>query len=413
MSTRVVITGIGAVTPLGVGAETLHERAVAGLSGLNDENENGLGGKVGRCLDFDVKNPLSRREMRRMDRYTQLAVAAADEAIAQAGWGGGLPCDARRITCYIGTAIGGLDTLETQHLVMHTEGAEEVSPLTVPMMMANAAPAHISMRHGLHGETTAIVTACSSGAQAIIAGVRSILLGEADAAVVGGAEAGTTRFTRAIFNAAGAISPDGNSTPFDEERNGFNLGEGAGILVLESAENARARGAEVLGEIVGYGLSSDAHHITAPNPDGKYAAYALNRALETAGATPEQVSYVNAHGTGTELNDTTEVNVLRQVFGTALEDIPVSSTKSAIGHLFGAAGAVETIAMLQALRHGQAPPTLGLKNLDKRLGRVRISGEPQDLAPGTFSAADGTPKRLGLSNSLGFGGHNVTLAIRA
>ena len=206
MSTRVVITGIGAVTPLGVGAETLHERAVAGLSGLNDENENGLGGKVGRCLDFDVKNPLSRREMRRMDRYTQLAVAAADEAIAQAGWGGGLPCDARRITCYIGTAIGGLDTLETQHLVMHTEGAEEVSPLTVPMMMANAAPAHISMRHGLHGETTAIVTACSSGAQAIIAGVRSILLGEADAAVVGGAEAGTTRFTRALFNAAGATA---------------------------------------------------------------------------------------------------------------------------------------------------------------------------------------------------------------
>ena len=388
MSTRVVITGIGAVTPLGVGAETLHTRAVAGLSGLNDENENGLGGKVGRCLDFDVKNPLSRREMRRMDRYTQLAVAAADEAIAQAGW-------------------------ETQHLVMHTEGAEEVSPLTVPMMMANAAPAHISMRHGLHGETTAIVTACSSGAQAIIAGVRSILLGEADAAVVGGAEAGTTRFTRAIFNAAGAISPDGNSTPFDEERNGFNLGEGAGILVLESAENARARGAEILGEIAGYGLSSDAHHITAPNPDGMYAAYALNRALETAGATPEQVSYVNAHGTGTELNDTTEVNVLRQVFGTALEDIPVSSTKSAIGHLFGAAGAVETIATLQALRHGQAPPTLGLKNLDKRLGRVRISGEPQELAPGTFNAADGTPKRLGLSNSLGFGGHNVTLAIRA
>ena len=212
MSTRVVITGIGAVTPLGVGAETLHERAVASLSGLNDENENGLGGKVGRCLDFDVKNPLSRREMRRMDRYTQLAVAAADEAIAQAGWGGGLPCDARRITCYIGTAIGGLDTLETQHLVMHTEGAEEVSPLTVPMMMANAAPAHISMRHGLHGETTAIVTACSSGAQAIIAGVRSILLGEADAAVVGGAEAGTTRFTRAIFNAAGAISPDPTGT---------------------------------------------------------------------------------------------------------------------------------------------------------------------------------------------------------
>ena len=413
MSTRVVITGIGAVTPLGVGAETLHERAVAGLSGLNDENENGLGGKVGRCLDFDVKNPLSRREMRRMDRYTQLAVAAADEAIAQAGWGGGLPCDARRITCYIGTAIGGLDTLETQHLVMHTEGAEEVSPLTVPMMMANAAPAHISMRHGLHGETTAIVTACSSGAQAIIAGVRSILLGEADAAVVGGAEAGTTRFTRAIFNAAGAISPDGNSTPFDEERNGFNLGEGAGILVLESAENARARGAEVLGEIAGYGLSSDAHHITAPNPDGMYAAYALNRALETAGATPEQVSYVNAHGTGTELNDTTEVNVLRQALGDALENIPVSSTKSAIGHLFGAAGAVETIATLQTLRHGQAPPTLGLKNLDKRLGRVRISGEPQDLAPGTFSAEDGTPKRLGLSNSLGFGGHNVTLAIRA
>lgn len=413
MNTSVVITGVGAVTPLGVGAQALHTRAVAGACGLLDENERGLGGRVGRCTEFDAANPLSRREQRRMDRYTQLATVAADEAIAQAGWGSGLPCEARRIVCYIGTAIGGLDTLETQHRVMLTDGPEDVSALTVPMMMANAAPAGISMRYGLHGETAAIITACSSGAQAIIAGVRSILLGEADAAVVGGAEAGTTEYTRAMFAAAGAISPDGDSVPFDEDRNGFNLGEGAGIFVLESAECARARGAEVLGEIAGYGLSSDAHHITAPNPDGRQASGALLQALERAGGAPENVAYVNAHGTGTELNDTTEVQALRQALGDALEAIPVSSTKSAIGHLFGAAGAVEAIATLQALRYGQAPPTVGLKNLDARLGRVRISGEPQELADAGEGSSGEPAMRLGLSNSLGFGGHNVTLAIRA
>ena len=405
MSTRVVITGIGAVTPLGVGAETLHERAVAGLSGLNDENENGLGGKVGRCLDFDVKNPLSRREMRRMDRYTQLAVAAADEAIAQAGWGGGLPCDARRITCYIGTAIGGLDTLETQHLVMHTEGAEEVSPLTVPMMMANAAPAHISMRHGLHGETTAIVTACSSGAQAIIAGVRSILLGEADAAVVGGAEAGTTRFTRAIFNAAGAISPDGNSTPFDEERNGFNLGEGAGILVLEELEHAKARGAKIYCEIAGAGMSADAHHLTASHPEGLGAKLVMQRALEDAGLQPEDIDYINVHGTSTPVGDVSEAKAITQLFGDHAYKLNISSTKSMTGHLLGAAGAVEAIVCCLSVKNDIVPPTINHDEDDR--------DENIDYNMNfTFNKAQQRTVRAALSNTFGFGGHNACCIVK-
>lgn len=399
MTRTIVITGVGAVTPMGLGADVLHRRAIDSVTGIGEEG-------LGLCLDFNRDNPLTRREQHRMDRYSQLAVVAADEAITQAGWDSTLPTDPRRIACYVGTAIGGLETLERQLEAMGARGAEAVSPLTVPMMMANAAPANIAMRHGIQGESASIISACSGGAQAIIAGARSIRSGEVDAAIVGGAEAATTNFTRAIFAAAGAISPTGESAPFDSARNGFILGEGAGVLLLEAEETALARGALILGELAGYGVSSDAYHLTAPEPGAALAAYAITSALEDAGATPAQVSYVNAHGTGTELNDVTEIRALRLALGDALDGIPISSSKSYIGHLFGAAGAVEAIATLQALRYRQAPPTSALKDLDPRLGDLLIRGTTQNLQ-------DKGTAYLGLSNSMGFGGHNVSLAIRS
>lgn len=397
MKRRVVVTGIGAVTPLGVGAEALHRGAVRG--------EHGFTGGVGLCTDFDAFKLLNRREALRMDRFCQLAVVAADEAVGQAGWAGGPPAAPERVHCVIGTAIGGLDTLESQLGTLRTEGADYVSPLTVPMLMANAAPAHLSMRFGLAGEAAALSTACSSGAQAIVAGARVIRSGEADAAIVGGAEAATTGFTKAMFASSGALSPTGRSVPFDRHRDGFILGEGAGVLVLEDAELARDRGAEVLGEIIGYGVTSDHHHLTAPEPSGALAAAAVRLALADGGLDPSDVAYINAHGTGTRLNDMAESTALRLALGEALAGIPISSTKSCVGHLLGAAGAVETIATLQALRHRTLPPTVGLTEPDETLGPLRHVRAALALEPSEHG-------RVGLTNSMGFGGHNVSIAVR-
>jgi 3-oxoacyl-[acyl-carrier-protein] synthase II len=395
---RVVVTGIGAVTPLGIGADTLHAAAVRGETGIVDG--------MGRCAEFDGQKMLGRREAHRMDRFCQLAVAAADEAVDQAGWSGSPPVPAERVPCVIGTAIGGLNTIEAQLATMRREGPEFVSPLTVPMLMGNAAAAQLSMRFGLRGEASALVAACSGGAQAVVAGVRAIRAGEADAALVGGAEAMLTDFTRAIFAASGALSPTGTSVPFDRRRDGFILGEGAGVLVLEEAEVARARGARVLGEILGYGVTTDGYHLTAPEPTGAMAAAAIRTALADGGIDAGELAYINAHGTGTTLNDSTEVTALRAALGDALAGIPISSTKSCLGHLLGAAGAVESIATLQALRHRMAPPTRGLTEPDEALGRLTHVPTALPLVP----SGDGL---VGLTNSMGFGGHNVAIAIRA
>lgn len=398
MRRRVVVTGAGAVTPLGIGAERLHAAAVAGESGIVDG--------LGRCTDFDGAKMLGRRDARRMDRFCQLAVTAAEEAVEQAAWAGRPPAAADRVPCVIGTAIGGLLTIEAQMETLRTEGADYVSPLTVPMLMANAAAVHLSMRFGLRGEAAALVAACSGGAQAIVAGVRAIRAGEADAAVVGGAEAATTKFTQAIFASAGALSPTGFSVPFDRTRDGFILGEGAGVLVLEEAETARARGAEVLGEILGYGVTTDGYHITAPEPGGTAATAAVRAALADGNISAGEVSYINAHGTGTELNDAAEVTALRGALGSALDTIPISSSKSYLGHLLGAAGAVEAIATLLALRHRVAPPTRGLSEPDQSLGALTHLPSARPLVP----VAGGC---IGLTNSMGFGGHNVTIAMKA
>lgn len=395
---KVVVTGLGAVTPLGVGAATLHDRWADGVCGIRDG--------AGTCGEFEPKDFLSVKEARRLDRFSQFALVASAEAIAQAGWNGQAPYDPLRIGCVIATGIGGIGTVETQHDVMRDRGAKMVSPLGIPQYMPNAAAAAVSIKHSLRGQSYGIVSACASGGHAIGSALRMIQYGDADAAVCGGAEATLTQFGFACFNSMQALSPTGISRPFDARRDGFVMGEGAGVLVLEEAEAAAARGAQVLGEIVGYGSTSDAFHLTAPEPDGGPAARAIELALADAGATPEELDYVNAHGTSTQLNDAAETVALKRALGDHARRVPISSTKSSIGHLLGAAGAVEAVATLRTLSTGVIAPTLGYEVPDPELDLDYVPGEARALV----SSGERTP--LALSNSFAFGGHNVALALR-
>jgi 3-oxoacyl-[acyl-carrier-protein] synthase II len=396
---RVAITGIGAVTPLGVGAHTLHERWAAGTCGIVDG--------AGVCSEFEPQEHLTVKEIRRLDRFSQLALVAAQEALEQAGWDGGLPYDSLRTGCVLATGIGGIQTVEAQHDVMRDRGARSVSPLGIPQYMPNAAAAAVSMKYHLQGQTYGVVSACSSGGHAIGSAMRMIQYGDADAVLAGGAEATLTPFGYACFNAMQALSPTGVSRPFDLRRDGFVMGEGAGMLVLEDLEAAVARGATILGEVVGYGSTSDAHHLTAPEPTGTPAARAIELALNDAGATPAEVTYVNAHGTSTQLNDKAETAALKRALGEEpARQIPVSSTKSAIGHLLGAAGAVEAVATIETLRTRVIAPTLGYEVPDPELDLDYVPGEARPLVPG-----NGKPP-LAISNSFAFGGHNVVLAFR-
>jgi 3-oxoacyl-[acyl-carrier-protein] synthase II len=396
---RAVITGLGAVTPLGVGAGALHGRWAEGEVGIVDG--------AGACSDFEPREFLSVKEVRRLDRFSQFALVAAGEAIAQAGWDGEKPYDPMRIGCIVATGIGGIETVETQHDVMRDRGAKMVSPLGIPQYMPNAGAAAVSMKFGLQGQMYGIVSACSSGGHAVGSALRMIQYGDADAVVVGGAEATLTAFGFACFNALQALSPTGMSRPFDRRRDGFVMGEGAGMLVLEDAEQAQARGATVLGEIVGYGSTADAHHLTAPDPSGIPAARAIELALRDAGVEGGDVAYVNAHGTSTQLNDAAETAALKRAFGDEqARRIPVSSTKSAIGHLLGAAGAVEAVATAMTLTSGVIAPTLGYEEPDPELDLDYVPGEARPLRP-----ANGGPP-VAVSNSFAFGGHNVSLVFK-
>ncbi|MCH0539689.1 beta-ketoacyl-[acyl-carrier-protein] synthase family protein [Streptomyces sp. MUM 203J] len=394
------VTGVGAVTPLGVGAGVLYERSVAGARGIGEDG-------FGRCADFRADAHLSRQLMRRTDRFTQLALVAAAEALAQAGWRADAPpYPPHRIACVIGCGLGGTASFEAGSAVFAHEGAEHVSPLMVPQMMANAAASQLSILYGFEGEALCVASACSSGAQAVGAGLRLLAAGEADAVVVGGAEASTSDLVASAFGTAGALSPTGTSRPFDRDRDGFVIGEGAGVLVLERPEGAARRGAEVLGGVLGYGATADAHHITAPAPGAEAAGRAVTLALRRAGAAPRELAYINAHGTGTARGDRLECAALRAALGEGvLAGTPVSSSKGALGHLFGAAGAVEAIVTLLALRHGTAPPTVGLGVPDPGLGGV-------DLVRSGARAMRGGVVRLGLSTSFGFGGHNAALLLK-
>jgi len=394
-----VITGLGTVTPLGVGAATLHRRWAAGESGIEDGS--------GACRDFEPKDHLSVKEARRLDRFSQFAVVASGEALEQAGWSEGLPYDSLRIGCVIATGIGGIETVEIQHDVMRDKGAKMVSPLGVPQYMPNAGAAAVAMKHGLQGQMYGVVSACSGGAHAIGSALRMIQYGDADAVVTGGAEATLTEFGFACFNSMQALSPTGVSRPFDARRDGFVMGEGAGALVLEEADAAAERGATVLAEVIGYGSTSDAYHLTAPEPSGGPASRAIELALGDAGLTPEDIDYVNAHGTSTQLNDAAETAALKRALGAErAKQIPVSSTKSAIGHLLGAAGAVEAVATVQALQHRIVPPTLNYEVPDPELDLDYVPGEARPLSTGNGRAP------VAISNSFAFGGHNVSLVLR-
>jgi 3-oxoacyl-[acyl-carrier-protein] synthase II len=399
MTRTVAITGVGAVSPLGVGARTLHERWSAGRSGIEDG--------YGRASEFEPKEHLSVKEVRRADRFTQLALAATREALEDAGWDGDVPPgDPDRAACVIGTGIGGIGTLETQHIVMRDEGAERISPLSIPLLMANAASGVVAMKHDLRGQSFGTVSACAAGAHAIGMAERLIRYGDADVVVTGGSEAAITPLATAAFTRMDALSDSGISRPFDRRRDGFVMGEGAGILVLEDEEVARARGARILGYVRGYASTSDAHHLTAPEPSGRGAAKAIELALKDAGVEVDDVVYVNAHGTSTPLNDRSETNALKTVLGERAGQVPVSSTKSAIGHLLGAAGAVEAIATLLALRDRIAPPTLNYEEPDEGLDLDYVPNEARPLA-----AANG--RAIGISNAFGFGGHNAVLCLEA
>jgi 3-oxoacyl-[acyl-carrier-protein] synthase II len=392
---QVVITGLGAVTPLGVGARRLHERWSAGTSGIEDGE--------GACADFEPTDFMSRKETRRADRFTQLAVGAGDEALAEAGWDGGLPYDPDRVGSVIGSGIGGIGTIERNYETLQSQGAGQVSPLAVPLMMGNAGAAALSLRYDLRGPIFGVMSACAAGAHAIGTAARLIEHGDADAVVTGGAEAALTPLTRAAFASMSALSPTGVSRPFDARRDGFVLAEGAAVLVLEEAEAARARGARILGIVRGYGMTGDAHHLTAPDAEGAGGAKAITGALRDAGITPADVASVNAHGTSTPLNDRSETAALKRALGECAARIPVSSTKSAIGHTLGASGAVEAVATLLALRDRIVPPTLGWEEPEEGLDLDYVPGSARPLAL--------DHQAIGISNSFGFGGHNVTLCL--
>jgi 3-oxoacyl-[acyl-carrier-protein] synthase II len=399
MRTAVAITGVGAVTPIGVGAEATFDAWTRGCCGIVD----GIAG----CHEFQPGEFLTAKEIRRSDRFTQLAIRAADEALTMARWGREgswteLPYSAHRIGCVVGTCTGGMATLVEQQERFRLRGARSVWPLTIPVLMSNSAAGTLTMRYGFHGYSSAVASACATGADAVVAGCRLIRSGELDAVLVGGTEAALTPFTLAAFGATGATSSLGVSRPFDARRDGFVIGEGAGILVLERVQpDMRVAPLAVL---AGVGTSSDAFHITAPDPAGRLAASAIAAALADARSVPGDVSYVNAHGTSSPLNDRAETEALKTALGARAMEIPTSSLKSAIGHLLGAAGAVEAVATVLTLRELVAPPTLGYEEPEAGLDLNYVGGVPQSVPPGENG------RLLALSNSFGFGGHNIVLA---
>jgi 3-oxoacyl-[acyl-carrier-protein] synthase II len=396
MNEPVVITGTGAITSLGVDSDALVSRWIAGESGIEDGRSE--------CTGFDPHSILGRKEVRRADRFTHLAIGAAEEALTEAGWrDGGIPYEAERVACIVGTGVGGMGTLEAQVANVVARGEKALSPLTVPMMMSNSAAGYIALRYGLHGPSFSVGSACATGGHALGTATRMIQSGEADAVVAGASEAAVTPLGLGCFRAMEALSRTGRSLPFDARRDGFVMGEGAGVLVLENASHARARGVRAIAEIVGYGTTTDAHHITAPDPEARGAARAIELALGGAGLTIEDVDYINAHGTATELNDRSETVAIKLVFGERAPRVPVSSTKSVIGHLLGAAGLVEAVATIGALCRGILPPTVGYEEQEE--------GMDLDYVPEARPLPHNGRPAIALSNAFGFGGHNVVVCL--
>ncbi len=366
---------------------------------------------MGACSSFAPSTFFSVKELKRFDRFTQFAVLAADEALEMAGWAKGqLPVAADRIGCVIGTGNGGTETMSAGWHDITSGGAPAVSALLIPKAMGNSAAAFLALRYGLEGPSFAVGSACSSGADAIADGMRMLRLGETDAMVVGGAEAQIVELPLAGFTNMGALSESGIARPFDARRDGFVMGEGAGVLVLEAADIAQQRDAPILGEVLGYGQTNDCHNIVAPHPDGQGAVKAITRALTDAKINAHDIDYVNAHGTATTINDRAETLALKHVLGDHSTRIPVSSLKSSIGHLIGAAGAVESVATLLALQRAIAPPTLNYEIPEDGLDLDYVPNHARPLFAHRTPPPTDQP-RIALCNSFGFGGHNSVLVL--
>lgn len=408
---RVVITGMGVVSPVGLDVETTWSNLLAGKSGGGPvtafETDDRFPCRIACQVDgFDPLDYMDKREAKRHDRVSQFAVAASAQALASAGLDGPpRGGDPERFGVIFGSGIGGIATFEEQHRKLIEQGPHRVSPFFVPMFIPDISAGLISIRWGLRGPNYATVSACASSAHAIGDAMRHIRHGDADLMIAGGAEATVTPMTFAGFSAMKAMStrnddPAGASRPFSSDRDGFVMGEGAGAVVLESLEHAEERGATILGEVVGYGLSADAFHITAPPPTGYGAQAAMRMALKYANAQPTEVDYVNAHGTST-MADAIETEAIKEVLGEHAYEIVVGSTKSMTGHLLGAAGALEAIASVMACREGKIPPTINFQGPDPECDLEYAHGGMIER-----------PVRLALTNSFGFGGHNACLALR-
>lgn len=406
---RVVVTGLGCVSPVGLSAEESWQNVLAGKSGiapLTLFDPTGFPVRIGaEVKGFDPLQYVDRKEARKMDRFTQFAVAAAQQAVDDSG----LEATAEnrdRIGVMIGSGIGGIETFEREMRVSMEKGVERLSPFFIPMMICDMASGQVSIRFGFGGPNSCVVTACATGTNAIGDAMELIRRGDADAMLAGGAEAAVTPLGVGGFAACRALStrndePQRASRPFDAERDGFVIGEGSAVLVLEELEFARARGARILAEVAGYGMSADAYHITMPAPEGKGAARSMRAALEDAGVSPDAIDYINAHGTSTGPNDKNETAAVKSVLGEAAYRTPMSSTKSMTGHLLGAAGAIEAMFCVQAIRDGVIPPTINLDNPDPECDLDYVPHTKREHAV-----------NVALSNSFGFGGHNATLVLR-
>ncbi len=406
---RVVITGLGVITPVGNNRQSFWEAICHGKNGI--EKITSFDVKDFTCKiaaqikDFDAAKYLSPKELRRTDRFVQFAMIAAREAAQDSG----LKLDSinkDRAGVVIGSGIGGMITIETEHKVLLTKGPSRMSPFFIPMLLVNMASGKVSMDLGIRGPNSCVATACATGTHAIGDAFKIIQRNDADIMFCGGAEAAIAPLGLGGFCAARSLSlrnddPHRASRPFDLKRDGFVMGEGSGVVVLEEYEHAKARGAHMYAEIIGYGMSGDAHHMTAPDPEARGAILCLNMCLKDAGIKPEDVNYINAHGTSTELNDKVETKAIKAVFGTHARKLAVSSTKSMIGHLLGAAGAVECVATALTIKEGIIPPTINYEFPDPECDL--------DYVPNKARKANVT---IAMSNSLGFGGHNSTIALK-
>ena len=411
---RVVITGLGAVTPCGIGVDNFWQAMLEGKSGVSTIERIDTEGQAVKIAaeikdkDFNPEDYIDPKDAKRMDRFTQFGIVAADEAIADAGLDEA-GYDPYRIGVIVSSAAGGFKTFEKNHLAMIEKGPTKGSPFTVPMLIVDMASGRISIKHGYKGVNKVVVSACATGTHSIGDAYRSIQYGDADAIVAGGCEATITTLGVGAFTACRALSkrndePQKASRPYDKDRDGFIMGEGAGVLILEEYEHAKARGAHIYAEIVGYGQTADAHDIVAPDPEGKGALKSMEFALADAGMKPQDIDYINPHGTSTGLGDMAESQAIAQIFGDKEQNpnLLVSSTKSMHGHMLGATGAVEAIVCVKTITDGKVPPTINLDNQDEHVANL-------DYVPHKTREKK---VRAALSNSFGFGGHNATLVFK-